>query len=94
VKSFFMTGILPDHSIENNGGINSLNVIPFVDQPAPPILLYVIAKLDTEWTVVPGAAESPVNLGRRKDKASSLCQGYDGFDVWCGHCLLFNYFSV
>jgi hypothetical protein len=48
-------------------------------------LFDVIAKLDAEWTIVPGAAEAAVNFGRRKNKTAPLGERYDGVDVWCRH---------
>ena len=80
-----MTRILPNKAIENDRRINSLDVVAFVDEPAPPRLLHVVAELDAEWTIVPGAAEAAVNFGRRENKTSPLGERNDGVDVWCRH---------
>ena len=48
-------------------------------------MLYVVAKLNAEWTIVPGAAEAAINFGRRKNKTSPLGERNDGVDVWCRH---------
>ena len=45
----------------------------------------VIAELDAEWAIVPGAAEAAINFGRRKNKTSPLGERNDGVDIWCRH---------
>ena len=80
-----MTRILPHETIQNDRRIDSLDVVALVDEPTPPRLLDVIAQLDTEWTIVPGAAQAAVNFGRGKNETSPLGEGYDGVDVWCRH---------
>jgi len=85
VEGCFVTRILPDETIENDRRIDSLDVVAFVDEPAPPGLLYVVAKLNAEWAIVPGAAESAVNFRRGKNKTSPLGERNDGVDVWCSH---------
>jgi hypothetical protein len=80
-----VTGVFPHEAIENNRRVDALDVIAFVDEPAPPRLLYVVAELNPEWTIVPGAAEAAVNFGRRKNKTSPLGERNNGVDVWCRH---------
>jgi hypothetical protein len=48
-------------------------------------LFDVVAELDAEWAIVPGAAKAAINFGRRKNKTSPLGERNDGVDVWCRH---------
>ena len=85
MKRRLVSRVLPNHTIENDRRIDSLDVIALVDEPAPPRLFDVIAELDAERTIVPGAAEAAVNFGRRKNKTSPLGERNDSVDVWCRH---------
>ena len=67
-----MTRVFPNEAIENDRRVDTFDVIAFVDEPTPPRLFDVIAELDAEWTIVPGAAEAAVNFGRGKNKTSPL----------------------
>jgi hypothetical protein len=48
-------------------------------------LFDVVAELDAEWAIVPGAAEAAINFGRGENKTSPLGERNDGVDVWCRH---------
>jgi hypothetical protein len=48
-------------------------------------LFDVIAELDAEWAIVPGAAEAAINFGRGENKTSPLGERNDSVDVWCRH---------
>ena len=85
IKRVFMSAVLPHQAIQNDRRVESFNVVALVDHPAPPSLLDVIAKLDAERTVVPGAAEAAVDFRRGKDKPAPLGEGNDGFDVRSCH---------
>lgn len=80
-----MTGVLPNETIENDRRVDTFNVVAFVDEPTPPGLFDVIAELDAEWAIVPGAAEAAVNFGRGENKTSPLGERNDGVDIWCRH---------
>jgi hypothetical protein len=85
VKRRFMARVLPNQSIENDRRVDTLDVIALVNEPAPPGLLDVVAELDAEWTIIPGAAQTAIDLRRRKNKTSPLGERNDGVDVWCRH---------
>ena len=70
MKRRFVTRVFPDETIENDRRVDTLDVVAFVDEPAPPRLFDVVAELDAEWAIVPGAAETAVNFGRRENKTS------------------------
>src|SRR6185369_2251116 len=85
IKRRLVTRVLPDKTIENDRRVDALDVVTFVDEPAPPGLFDVIAELDAEWAIVPGAAEAAINFGRRENKTSPLGERNNGIDVWCRH---------
>jgi hypothetical protein len=79
--------ILPDEAVEDDAGVDALHVVALVHHPAPPGLLDVVAELDAEWAVVPGAAQPAVDLRGGKDEAAPLRERHDGFDVRCRQVL-------
>src|SRR5690242_13749950 len=85
VERRFVPRILPHEPVENDRRINPLDVVAFVNQPTPPRLLDVVGKLDAEWTIVPRAAETAVDLRRRKNEASPLGERNNSVDVWRRH---------
>ena len=80
-----MSTVFPNQPVQNDRRVDAFDVVPVVNKPAPPRLFDVIAELDAEWTIVPGAAEAAVNFGRRKNKTSPFGERNDGVDVWCRH---------
>src|SRR5215218_8031604 len=85
IERGFVARVLPNETIENDRGVEALNIVAFIDQPAPPCLFDVVTELDAEWTIVPGAAEAAVNFGRGENKTSPLGERNDSVDVWCRH---------
>src|SRR6185369_16316982 len=85
IKRRLVTRVLPNETIENDRRVDTLDIVTFVDKPAPPGLLDVIAELDAKWAIIPRTAESAINFGRRENKTSPLGERNDGVDVWCRH---------
>jgi hypothetical protein len=48
-------------------------------------LFDVVRELYAEWAIIPGAAETAVDLGGGKNEAAPLRERYDRVDVWCSH---------
>jgi hypothetical protein len=48
-------------------------------------LFDVVAELNAEWSIVPGAAEAAIDFGRGENEATPLRERYDGVDIWCSH---------
>jgi hypothetical protein len=65
---------LPDEPVENDGRIDTFDVVSFIDKPTPPRLLHVVTQFDSKRTVIPRTAESSVNFGRREDKSTTFCE--------------------
>ena len=72
VERRFVTRVFPHESIEDDRRVDPVDVIAFIDEPAPPGLLDVIAELYAEWAIVPGAAEAAINFRGGKNKTSPL----------------------
>src|SRR5688500_16256975 len=59
-KSVFVSRVFPYQPVKNDRRIEALDVVALVDHPAPPGLLDVVAKLDAERAIVPGAAKATI----------------------------------
>ena len=80
-----MPGIFPNQTVQNDRRVQSFDVIPFVNHPAPPSLAHVVGELDAQRTVVPGAAETAVDFRRWIDKAASFGERDNRFNAGCRH---------
>jgi hypothetical protein len=76
---------LPHKPVKDDRRIDALYVVTLVNNPAPPRLLYVVAKLHSQWAIVPGAAQPSIDFRRRKYKTSPLGERYKSVNVRCRH---------
>ena len=64
----------PDLARQDHRGVEADDVVPALDDGAPPLLLDVLLELDAERAVVPGGAGAAVDLPRREDEAPALAE--------------------
>ena len=69
-----VTGGDPDLARQDHRGVQADDVVPALDDGAPPLLLDVLLELDAQGPVVPGGAGAAVDLAGREDEAPSLAE--------------------
>ena len=69
-----VTGGHPDLPRQDHRGVEADDVVPALDDGAPPLPLDVLLELDAEGPVVPGGAGAAVDLAGREDEAPALAE--------------------
>ncbi len=84
-----MAGGDPDLGGQDDGRVDTDDVLARRHHVAPPLALEVLLELDTERPVVPGGALTAVDLTTGEYEATALAQADDGVDLVGGHGALF-----
>src|SRR3989338_10325303 len=70
-----VAGGLPDLGVHNERRVNADHVGPLMHKAPPPLLLDIIFKLGTQWSVIPRVLQTTVNLRTGKNKTPPFSQG-------------------
>src|SRR5262245_10506322 len=80
-----MARITPDQTVHQNGRVQTFHVVALVNHRMPPRARHVVLQFDTQWAVVPGRSDAPINFRIGEDEAASFTQAYDPFQAWSCH---------
>ena len=74
-----MAGGFPDFGVHEDGGIDAFDIVALLGHGLPPEVFEIAFEFDAVGTVVPATAETAVDFGRLKHKATPFAQGNDLF---------------
>ena len=87
---FVATGF-PDGATHQDGAVHADDIVALLGHGFPPVVLQVSFESNSEGPVIPGAVQSPIDLGGWEDKASAFAEGHNFFHSVIRHKAIFGF---
>jgi len=87
---FVATGF-PDGATHQDSTVHANDIVSLLGHGFPPVVFQVSFESNSEGPVIPGAVQSPIDLGGWKDKASAFAEGHDFFHAVIRHKAIFGF---
>ena len=84
-EGLLMARVLPGQRIHQDGAVEPLHVIPFIDVAPPPGVHDVVLQLDAHRAVIVQALQAAVDFRARVDDSAALAEGDELFQRDSGH---------
>ncbi len=87
----FVATCFPDGATHQDGAVHADDIVALLGHGFPPVVFQVSFESNSEGPIIPGAVQSPIDLGGWEDKTPAFAKGHDFFHSVIRHRAIFGF---